>query len=301
MSLNNYTSIVYNHPNKIVGLSPFYYRWRKCDTNLTNNTPANRYQIQKQIQNTVRVYSSLYTDNKGALSAYVKPGPITHDVCWNQQSDRPFPSVQKATVPTGFYNSQMNNKHHSVTSSRPGCQTPGGVGCDIKHNSYDRYLNRLKGKGPLRRGPVPKIFASPSIPFNCAYPVYGSKLFKTSIVSGCYCPIGVDSNESNNTIYNNPLYQPVPEVANYIFKVGDKVLKLDVKTGKYNQGEIIDINNNKTYDVLFSIKGVETVENDILGIDLIPTYNDCIPDPCILKNSETLDAETIEKMLNPNY
>ena len=27
---------------------------------------------------------------------------------------------------------------------------PGGVGVDIKHGSYDRYLARLKGKGPLR-------------------------------------------------------------------------------------------------------------------------------------------------------
>lgn len=52
------TSIVYNNPNKLIGVPPYYYRLRSCDTNLTSNTPANQYQIQKQIQNTVRVYSS---------------------------------------------------------------------------------------------------------------------------------------------------------------------------------------------------------------------------------------------------
>ena len=105
------TSMVINNPSKSVGLEPFFYRWRGCNMNLNSNDPATRYQIQKQSQNTVRVYAYLYTDNKGALSAYRKPGPITHNVCWNQQSDRPFPSVQKVTVPTGYFNSQLNNKH----------------------------------------------------------------------------------------------------------------------------------------------------------------------------------------------
>jgi len=129
----NRTSIVYNDPSKIVGLPPYYYRLRSCDTNLTSNTPANQYQRLKLIQNTVRVPSSLYTMNLGSLSAYVKPTDATYGVCWNQMSDRPVPSVQKATVPSGY--SSLNTKGHSVTSSRPGCQTPGGVGCDIKHNS----------------------------------------------------------------------------------------------------------------------------------------------------------------------
>ncbi len=30
----------------------------------------------------------------------------------------------------------------SITSLRPGAMSPGGSGVDIKHNSYDRYLNR---------------------------------------------------------------------------------------------------------------------------------------------------------------
>ena len=121
------TALVFNPLNKILGLPPFYYRLRDCDTNLTSNTPANQYQRLKLIQNTVRVYSSLYTSNLGPLNAYVKPTNATYGVCWNQMSDRPIPSVQKATIPTGS-NTTLNRKHTSVTSSRPGCQTPGGIG-----------------------------------------------------------------------------------------------------------------------------------------------------------------------------
>ena len=184
--IGNYT---FGNLNDIQNLQPFYYRWRNCDTNLTSNTPANQYQRQKLIQNTVRVYSSLYTMNLGSLSAYTKPPAEPYGgVCWNQMSDRPFPSVQTTYVPTGK-NSTLNSRKSSVTSSRPGCQSPGGVGCDIKHNSYDRYLNRLKGKSSLRRGTLPAGFGAPEIPFNVAYPVYGGKVVKTSIVNNCNCPV----------------------------------------------------------------------------------------------------------------
>lgn len=187
------TSIVYNVPNKLFGLPPYYYRLRACDTNLTSNTPANQYQRLKLIQNTVRVYASLYTSNLGPLSAYQNPGVATHNVCWNQMSDRVVPSVQRSVIPSGT-NCSLNRKTTSVTSSRPGCQSPGGIGCDIKHNSYDRYLNRLKAKGPLRRGTVSPTFGIPFIPFDPAYPVYGGKTLKTNIVTGCDCPISTNKN-----------------------------------------------------------------------------------------------------------
>lgn len=183
------TAIVYNLYSKQRGLQPFIYRLRSCDTELNGNTPDDQYQRLKLIQNTVRVYGSLYTANLGPLSAYKRPisAPDAglYGVCWNQMSDRPVPSVQRASIPTGYHNS-LNNRHHSVTSSKPGSQTPGGAGCDIKHNSYDRYLNRLKGKGPLKRGIVPPTFGAP-IPFNCAFPIYGGKTTKTNIIAGCKC------------------------------------------------------------------------------------------------------------------
>jgi len=256
------TSIVYNNPNKILGLPPYYYRLRSCDTNLTSNTPANQYQIQKLIQKTVRVNASLYTSNLGSLNAYKTPisdpNAGFYGVCWNQMSDRPVPSVQRATIPTGFANS-LNNRHNSVTSSRPGCQTPGGAGCDIKHNSYDRYLNRLKGKGPLRRGAIPPKFGIP-LPFNPAFPIYGGKTVKTNIVNGCDCPIEnkqLDLQEDIR-IYNNPLYQEYP-TGNRSFLVGDYVYAIKPGTHYFSKATVIEVDGN-TYTIEF-VDGTIDVQN----------------------------------------
>ena len=236
------TAIVYKYPYNSIPNSKtkddYYYRLRSCDTNLTSDTPANQYQRLKLIQNTVRVASSLYTMNLGALNAYTKPTTATYNVCWNQMSDRPIPSVQKTYVPTGANNS-LNNRHSSVTSSKPGSQSPGGIGCDIKHNSYDRYLNRLKGKAPLRRGIIPPTFGAP-IPFNRAFPVYGGKTTKTSIVSNCNCPI-VSNNEEQ--LYNNPLFFPEPNITcEDIFKLGDYVYTTEGSSPYYVRALITAIN-----------------------------------------------------------
>ena len=253
------TAIVYNQPNKILGLPEYYYRWRVCDTNLTSNTPANQYQRLKLIQNTVRVYSSLYTSNLGSLNTYVQPTAATYGVCWNQMSDRPIPSVQKAVIPTGS-NSSLNRKHTSVTSSRPGCQAPGGIGCDIKHNSYDRYLNRLKGKGPLRRGVIPPNFGSP-ITFNPAFPIYGGKTTKTSIVNGCDCPIAnkQEAFKQDLQIYNDPLWQPEP-ASNYSFSVGQYVYAIQIGNGYYTRALITSILNG-IYTIEFDNGTVQTETN----------------------------------------
>jgi hypothetical protein len=236
------TSVVYNNPNKIVGLPPYYYIWRVCDTNLTSNTPANQYQRLKQIQNTVRVPASLYTSNLGPLTVYKQPTSSTNDVCWNQMSDRPIPSVQKASIPSGT-GCSLNRKHTSVTSSRPGCQTPGGIGVDIKHNSYDRYLNRLKGKSALRRGQIPPNFGYP-IKFNPAFPVYGGKTTKTNIVSGCDCPIGTETLQANLRIYNDPLYQPYPN-QQFQFAIGQQVYAIQTGNRFYTKAHITFISDEE--------------------------------------------------------
>lgn len=250
----NKTAIVYNDPNKIVGLPPYYYRLRSCDTNLNGNTPSDQYQKLKLIQKTVRVPASLYTANLGPLTAYTKPTAATYNVCWNQMSDRPFPSVQRVTVPTGSNNS-MNSRHHSVTSSKPGSQTPGGKGCDIKHNSYDRYLNRLKGKGPLRRGVVPPTFGAP-IPFNPAFPIYGGKTMKTSIIDGCDCPIDGNNTEQDERIYNDPLYQTVPEVP-YGFNVGSYVYAMQNGNNFYTRAIVLSIRGDD-YTIQFDNGVIQT-------------------------------------------
>ena len=261
------TSVVYNQNYKSNGLVPFYYRVRNCDTNMTSITPANQYQRQKLVQNTVRVSSSLYTMNLGSLTSYARPTKATYGVCWNQMSDRPIPSKQIAQVPTGT-NSSLNGRHRSVTSSKPGSQTPGGSGCDIKHNSYDRYLNRLKGKGPLKRGAIPQnidgqsinpAFPGYYIPFNPAFPIYGGKTIKTGIVSGCdCCPISseetvakqiLECKASDARIYNNPFYYPYP-TSEYYFGVGDYVYAIEDGTSFYAKAIITEINGD-IYTVQF--------------------------------------------------
>ncbi len=273
------TSIVFNHPNKAVGLPPYYYRYRDCDTNLNGNTPADQYQKLKLIQNTVRVQGSLYTANLGPLAAYKKPvsdwQKYQYGVCWNQMSDRPVPSVQRASIPTG-YNTSMNRRHTSVTSSKPGSQTPGGIGCDIKHNSYDRYLNRLKGKGPLRRGVIPPTFGVP-IPFNPAFPIYGGKTVKTNIVSGCDCPVGTPAQNFNQDekVYTNPNYQPDPSNNYYIYSVGSEVYAEPVGKTFVSKGTITLINpTSPLYHVVFA--DITLGEGDYNADELIPYFNcDC--------------------------
>ena len=264
------TSLIYNDSfAKQLGIPQTYYRYRRCNPNFPNRTqtsvggftPAEQYQKLKLIQNTVRVYGSLYVDNLGALTAYKKPisdpNKGFYGVCWNQMSDRPVPSVQRATIPTGYATS-MNRRHTSVTSSRPGCQTPGGIGCDIKHNSYDRYLNRLKGKGPMRRGVVPPNFGKP-VSFNRALPIYGGKTMKTNIVdTGCDCPIDINSSENQDVkIYNNPLWQPYPS-GNLSFNVGDYVYAIKTGTDYYSKATVIEKLENDNYVIQFEDNTTQT-------------------------------------------
>ena len=262
------TSLVYNAPYaKQLGVPPFYYRYRSCNPNFPNRTktsvggftPADQYQKLKLIQNTISVYGSLYVDNLGALTAYKKPlsepDKGFYGVCWNQMSDRPVPSVQRASIPTG-YATALNRRHTSVTSSKPGSQTPGGVGCDIKHNSYDRYLNRLKGKGPMRRGVVPPGFGKP-ITFNPALPVYGGKTMKTNIVdTGCDCPIS-NNQQQDIRIYNNPLWQPYPS-NNLSFNVGDAVYAIKEGTSYYSKAIVISKSDSDIYTIKFDDNTIQT-------------------------------------------
>ena len=134
----------------------FNCRNGRCDQNLNGNTPFDQYQ---------------------------RPEP-TYGVNWNQMSDRKERHIQKANA--SGTNPGANSTKHTITRLRPGALSPGGAGVDIKHNSYARYLARIKGKAPLRQQAVPLYFGLP-IPCDPANPVYGGKVFKTGIVAGCNC------------------------------------------------------------------------------------------------------------------
>ena len=58
------------------------------------------------------------------------------------QSDRRIPHGMRFNyVPT-----RGNSLRSTVTSNRPGAMSSGGKGVDVKHNSYYRYLAKLKGQ-----------------------------------------------------------------------------------------------------------------------------------------------------------
>jgi len=74
-------------------------------------------------------------------SLYLMQLATKHAVCskpcstpfWNNMSDRTAPGK---SVPVFIRKSGRTG---------PGFTGPGGVGCDVKHGSYNRYLNKLKG------------------------------------------------------------------------------------------------------------------------------------------------------------
>jgi hypothetical protein len=177
------------------------FGWNK---NLCNADPAYQYKNLKLIQNTVRVPGSLYIHDLGPLTAYQQPLQAFANVNWNQMSDRAVRHVQPNNVAGGsFYHSSSTKS--TITRCRPGAGCPGGSGVDIKHNSYERRLNRLKGRGPLRRGVIPPNFGTP-LPFNRAAPIYGGKTTKTSIVGdNCGCPIGSNDLSKAYSILFNPV------------------------------------------------------------------------------------------------
>ena len=242
---------------------------RGCNQNLSRNDPASQYQRQKIIQNTVRVYASLYTMNLAGLASYQKPLNVTQlveqagtqyvappYVYWNQMSDRARPANQLSKVASGstYHTSSIR---HTITRNRPGAMSPGGVGVDIKHNSYDRYLNKIKGKAPLRRGIITPNFGAPII-FNRAFPIYGGKVVKTSIINGCDCPDTTDNFDKDKLIYGstfNALQDQILAVR-YTYNVGDFVWAKKLTTDDmFYKGEIINI-ENQSYTVKFEDDGI---------------------------------------------
>ena len=224
----------------------FKPRCRSCNNNLAGNDGASRYQKQKLIQNTVRVPSSLYTANVGALNVYEPPRLKTR-VNWNQMSDRAEPHVQRVVSASGSTYGG-NSLKRSLTRLRPGALSPGGAGVDIKHNSYNRYLARITGKAPFRSQKPPPIFKYNNLPFNRAFPIYGDKVFKTSIVN---CPCKEDAVEEKIIYQDGPLQDLIYNVR-YEFNIGDIVFVPKIKgDAKLFKARIIQRLDNNQFYVLF--------------------------------------------------
>ena len=249
---------------------------RNFNKNLAGNDLASQYQRQKIIQNTVRVSASLYTMNLAGLSGYQKPLNVLQLVeqagtqyivpaktYWNQMSDRARPSNQVTKVASGAtYHS--SSTRHTITRNRPGAMSPGGIGVDIKHNSYNRYLNKIKGKAPLRRGVINSS--------NLLSPIYGGKIVKTSIINKCAC---TEVSEQDKLIYNsNDNLQDKILSVRYSFNIGDFVWakQIDTDTNLY-KGEIINI-----IDELYTVKFSENMIRNIPYCELIIYFElNCTP------------------------
>lgn len=99
-------------------------------------------QIQRQIQHTVRIAPSEYIMNKATSTTDVN---CTYG---NWLSDR----SQRHGMPSVTHTRNCSSTHRSRTALRPGVSSaPTNIkGVDVKHFSYQRYLNRIKGLGPLK-------------------------------------------------------------------------------------------------------------------------------------------------------
>ena len=277
-----------NGSTQVDGLSTEFQSCRGCNHNLASNDPASQYQRQKIIQKTVRVQSSLYTMNLAGLSGYQKPLPTYQlleqagtpyyappGVNWNQMSDRASPANQVTKVASGSSYHSSSTKH-SITRDRPGAMSPGGIGVDIKHNSYERRLLRLKGKSVLRRGVIPPNYGAP-IPFNKAYPVYGGKVIKTGIINNCDCPNITDNLAADTLIYGSKssAIQDTIFSITYKFNIGDYVwAKKDVLNSILYKAQIIDIVNG-----VYTIKFVDDGQILQTSESSLTIYFNCNCDP----------------------
>lgn len=157
---------------------------------LSFTSPAYIYNVEKNIQNTIRVPSSLYTMHLGVSNS------SNSSIQWNQMSDRILPHTQ----PNVIYNNSNSTKF-TTTKLRPGALSPGGTGVDVKHNSYNRYLNKLKGKGHLKHGNIPSNYGINNSKLNG----YTGKSIKTTIGNNsCYCKNG-NYITNKQTLYTDTL------------------------------------------------------------------------------------------------
>lgn len=277
------------------------------------NTPAYQYITQKKIQNTVWVPASLYLSDLGALNAFQLPNN-RFKVNWNQMSDRRRAHVQPGSSYSqgSFYHG--SSTRHTQTRPRPGACTPGGAGVDIKHNSYQRYLNRIKGGKLARPGPVLPTYGIKPVEFNPAFPIYGGKVTKPAITTSCgpcICPntkingIKCNNGKQRQIMYRHPPITDILRPSTYKFQVGDKVYAKQDRYELYSEGIVISVMDNTsptTYNVELTDGQIYT--NLVVG-EVLPWFpcdncfseNDIVFD--LVKNPSSVECQFV-KSLYPN-
>lgn len=163
-------------------------------------------QRQKIIQKVVRVDSGQYAMNRAAMTVYQRKPKNQMGMLFNSaynrpsnMSDRRIPHIVSQTQAVHRHSS---SKHGSKTRGWPGMTSAAGVGVDVKHGSYDRYLARKKGgtmragagayTDPNQRSPTyDEIVKNPSL-------TKGGKNVKFSIVSNTDCECSHDDLVKSN-------------------------------------------------------------------------------------------------------
>uniref|UniRef100_A0A6C0HH06 Uncharacterized protein n=1 Tax=viral metagenome TaxID=1070528 RepID=A0A6C0HH06_9ZZZZ len=148
------------------GQLPLTSQCTSCNASCSTGTCSsiNNVANQKQMWHQVRVPASLYTMNAAALA---NTQLISNKLAWNQSSDKLLKSIQTAYHPT-----RGSSTRRTLTSLKPGSCAPGGKGVDIKHNSYDRYLNKLKG-GTIAASQNTNVINNPNMLYGNKKRAYG--------------------------------------------------------------------------------------------------------------------------------
>lgn len=288
---------IYNAKNQTCSTMNVNDSCRGCYKNMSSNDPAMINQRQKIIQKTVRINSSLYTMNIAGLNVYQSPSPnyqvveqagasylIPPGLNWNQMSDRARPANQIVKTGSGSTYGSSSLRGTKVRN-RPGAMSPGGSGVDIKHNSYERYLNRIKGKGLLKKG---------NVQINDGQKMTGGKDVRFAIVNNCECSSKTPKTQVNTYANNLAEFNDVMYNIKYTFYENQHVL---VRKNKYNKlwydGTIIGIFDNiylidfgtgipeqinsSIYPILPNFKKNTTCENTDPGtlIELIENNDIC--------------------------
>jgi hypothetical protein len=138
-------------------------------SNLCISSPTFQNDItQRRIWKQVRQTSSARLQQLSAVTSGAEFLKNNSNVNWHQRSDRFMASVQPQLHPT-----HGNSLKSTLTSGKPGSASPGGIGCDVKHDSYARYLNKIKAQKVGKQTTV------------VAQPLYGNKRFATGFALTC--------------------------------------------------------------------------------------------------------------------
>lgn len=160
--------IVYYDCDKEINLKKRPSRHTTCDMSYNENSqPGINLARQQRILNTVRISNGQYLDNLASLTVRgdaTKNQPTANNnyVNESQASDRRDLSVQRPLA-----NPRL----------RPGNLAPGGVGVDVKHNSFHRILARKKAQH----------IRTDSINSTATVPKYGNKTKAIGIVNQLDC------------------------------------------------------------------------------------------------------------------